>query len=396
MGKISVIDAVMEGNRIWMLDGCTNGIFCLDLAGGDIEYKVNLDSGLGNQLEYGTMVKYNGLYLMFPIFSSNMAVYVLGTQKCSYIPLPELFLNLPSCNTRGSRIAFAHLHKKRIYAFGADYPGILSVEPDTWNIQCISLEYAIHDILKDASNGYFSYCYAADHQMIYIPVRSTNYICEFNADTMECRVIDTKRDAAYEGCCMAEGRIWLVHSREARVTIWDPKEDAFEEFFIEELKEQEFEAPDIHCIGEHVCIHTTNYCITVGVRDRKVSFRQLQGLEKGFCREKVFEQRIYRFTVGNMSVWKLGHEAGEASWTALELDSGKSAEIYEDLMNREKEAGVVHTENYFFGLKELAAMLQQRNAVSGSPKNMVNRQQKSVGKAVYDMVCSSIEKQGGR
>lgn len=396
MGKISVIDAIMEENQIQMLDGCTNCLFCLDIADGGLEYKVKLDNGLGNQLEYGTIVKYNGLYLMFPIFSSNLAVHVIGTQDCSYIPLPDCFLNLSvSCNTRGSKIAFAHRYNKRIYAFGADYPGILLVEPDTWKMECISLEYALHNILKETSNGYFSYCYAVDHHMVYVPVRLSRHICALNTDTMKCEIIDTKQDAAFEGCCLAEGKIWLVHSREPRVTVWDRKSDTFEEISIQELKGQEFEAPDIHYIGDHICIHTTKYCITVGVRDRRVAFRRLLEQEEGYCREKIFEQRIHRFTVGNMSVWEKGDEAGKAEITKLELDSGKSAQIYAKLIASEKESGIVHTENYFLGLKELIVMLQQRNDVSKRRINTANGQPESVGKAVYDMVSRSIDRKGG-
>lgn len=379
MGKIAVADALIENDIIWMLDAGTNYLFRLDGKSNELEYIANLDNGLGNAMEYGTIVKYEKFLILFPIFTDNVAVYDIRKKKCNYVSLPKSFLNLPVCNERCDKVAFAYLNRNRIYAFGADYPGILVYNLDMGKIDCLSMANELNHILNDTSKGYFPDSYTIREGFMYIPVRTTNYICKFNLESMDYEFVSTGKNTAYEGCCLAGGKMWLVHCQEAKVTIFEGNMIDSEEICIEGIPDSEFQEPDIHCIGENVYIHTNRYCIGIGISDKNVRFRKLEDYEQNSCLEKIFQQRIYRFTVGEMTVWDKGDGIGKTERTNLYLNEKESAEIFADIVKETKGVGAAYTESYFLGLEEYIDVLWKTGIIK-------KQEQYNVGEAIYEMV----------
>lgn len=375
MKKITGTNIISDGQQLWIwnanakclhninLDN-VNSIFCTE---------DNSCSIWG----IGVMALYKDLIIIFPGNGDKIAIYNKKTDCWKYILLPNEFLEIHSYVSGMIKFAYAYVYGNRIYAFGANYPGIVVLYPELDVVRYISLCDVLRGKVKNLNKGYFSRSAAALDQCLYLVIRETNYLFRFDFENETHKLIRIQEENEYDGICALNERIWLMRSDRPEIIMLDDGFHALTKIRFK-VNNDDYLWPDIRPNGKYILIYTVTHLIVVNTEDNSVDVRVYNEIQKKTYDVHVRDNIVYELYEGKIGIREMNGRDENYRIIDIELPEITVCQLLRAGLQRENNQNILIQENLLWGFQEYIDVicLKENSMVDG----------KNIGNDIYAMI----------
>lgn len=233
--KIFMEDVILVKNRVWFFSRYWNGLYTADLKSGETAFVAAMpeEGSMAGRLCAGIMY-YNGKLILVPMAAKKIWVYDL--RENSWKGLERTCLGDKASRMQMFR---AVAYKNKFFLIGSNYPAIIRMDPDTYELEYWKEPYDFLISAKYEMESYFRADFALVGNRLFLASCLKPFVLCLNLDTFDFTWFKVgERDFRYSGIAWDGEFFWLSPRTRTPIVKWDGKDRA-EYFPLPEGFEQE-------------------------------------------------------------------------------------------------------------------------------------------------------------
>lgn len=240
-----------EGRR-YFLTKDFDGLFC-SAPGRELHAKKMCSFVGGKRADrlFGNLLEQDGKIYCAPFHSSRIAVYDVHTEELTYISVPRPNQSPEKFQFGRSMFLGMVSYAGCIYFIGANYPGIIRLNPATNDVHCFDgWEEEAEQHAQHPAWMYFGRSFVClKDGTLYLPSCSSAGVLEVQLSTMESHWhwMPESGVTGFDAIYQINGGFWLASSFRDFILAWNPADDATERVRLQE--KQTYDEVSTSCNG---------------------------------------------------------------------------------------------------------------------------------------------------
>ena len=228
--KIYMEDCELVGDKIYFFSRDWNGLYILDYKSKEIKLiGIMPEEHILSRRLCAGIVHCHEMLVLVPMTAKKIWIYSLENRQ--WRGLERKYVTENDCC---KEIFRAIKYKEYLFFIGSNYPAIIRMNIETYNLEYLTEPYNFLESKKNPSECYFISDYAIQNNYLLVASCLNNYVLQLNMDTFEFEWFEVgNKDYCYSGIAWDGEYYWLSPRRGTPIVKWDGKAKA-EYYFLPE------------------------------------------------------------------------------------------------------------------------------------------------------------------